>query len=46
MKFRKIMKKLYHTLAHNFENSVFLFIGIGFFGFELSFKLILKEKKI
>jgi len=32
------MKKLYHTLAHNFENLVFLFIGIGFFGFELAFK--------
>lgn len=32
------MRKLYHTLAHNFENAVFLFIGIGFFGFELAFK--------
>lgn len=32
------MKKLYHTLAYNFENIVFLFIGIGFFGFELAYK--------
>lgn len=37
-RFVKIMKKLYHTLAYNFENIVFLFIGIGFFGFELAYK--------
>lgn len=34
----QIMKKLYHTLAYNFENIVFIFIGIGFFGFDLAYK--------
>ena len=34
------MKKLYHTLAYNFENIVFIFIGIGFFGFDLAYKFL------
>lgn len=32
------MNSFYHSLAYNFENLVFLFIGIGFIGFNLSWE--------
>ena len=33
---RKVVNRLYHTMAYNFENLVFLFIGIGVVGFDLA----------
>ena len=34
----KLMNRLYHTLSHTFENSAFLFIGIGFVAIDLPWK--------
>ena len=33
---RKLTSSFYHSLAYNFENSVFIFIGVGFVGFNLN----------
>ena len=35
---KKINERFYHTLAYNFENLVFLFIGIGIVSFNLYWK--------
>ena len=35
---KRINKRFYHTLAYNFENLVFLFIGIGIVSFDLAWK--------
>ena len=32
---KKLIQSFYHSLAYNFENSIFLLIGIGFVGFNL-----------
>lgn len=34
----KLLNKFYHVLAYNFENLVFLFIGIGMVGYQLAWK--------
>lgn len=34
----KLLNKFYHIVAYNFENLVFLFIGIGMVGFDLAWK--------
>jgi hypothetical protein len=31
-----LTSSFYHSLAYNFENSVFIFIGVGFVGFDLN----------
>ncbi|KRX04262.1 hypothetical protein PPERSA_11386 [Pseudocohnilembus persalinus] len=36
---KAINKRFYHTLAYNFENLVFLFIGIGIISFDLAWEL-------
>ena len=35
---KALLNKFYHLLAYNFENIVFLFIGLGMVGFNLAFK--------
>lgn len=35
---KKINERFYSTLSHNFENLVFLFIGIGIVSFNLYWK--------
>ena len=34
----KVNNRLYHTLAYNCENLVFIFLGIGFVCFDLAWK--------
>lgn len=34
----KLLNRFYHIVAYNFENLVFLFIGIGMVGFDLAWK--------
>jgi sodium/hydrogen exchanger 8 len=35
---KRVNQQFYNTLAYNFENLVFIFIGIGFVSFNLAWK--------
>jgi sodium/hydrogen exchanger 8 len=35
---KRQINSFYHALAYNFETTIFLFIGIGFIGFDLDWK--------